>query len=161
RGRIGHRCLTLIDNGRLPGGIFEAPVDGEGMPCREVLLIEEGTFRQPLLAWWQVGETGMTPSGCSRRPCWRGLPPPGPPHLYVKPDPRISVGSLLSAVKRGHYLIDAPSALDLDLEADLFRLPVQGFAVEAGRATAPIARACLTGRVGDLLRGIAAVGRDL
>jgi len=63
----------------------------------------------------------------------------------------------------GYYLIDAPDAtrLDLDLEADLFRLPVQGFAVEAGRATAPVSKAHLTGGVGALLRGIAAVGRDL
>ncbi|HZF09350.1 MAG TPA: metallopeptidase TldD-related protein [Thermoanaerobaculia bacterium] len=161
RGRIGHRCLTLIDNGRLSGGIFEAPVDGEGMPCREVLLIEEGTFRQPLLAWWQVGETGMTPTGCSRRPGWRDLPTPGPTHLYVKPDPRISVASLLQAVKRGYYLIDAPGAMHLDLDADLFSLSVQGFAVESGRATAPVSKARLTGGVGALLRGIAAVGRDL
>jgi PmbA protein len=161
RGRIGNRCLTLIDNGRLQGGVFEAPVDGEGVPCREVLLIEEGTFRQPLLAWWQVGETGMLATGCSRRSGWRDLPTPGPTHLYIKPDPRTSVAALLGAVKQGAYLIDTCGGMNLDLEADHFRLPVQGFTVEAGRATAPISRAYLSGRVGDLLRGIAAVGRDL
>jgi PmbA protein len=161
RGRIGNRCLTLIDNGRLPGGLFEAPVDGEGVPCREVLLIEEGTFRQPLLAWWQAGESGMIPSGCSRRPGWRDLPVPGPTHLYIRPDPKVSVAALLSGLKRGYYLIDAPGPMALDLEADRFTLPVRGFAVEAGRATVPVSGARLSGRVGDLLRGVVAVGRDL
>jgi len=161
RGRIGNRCLTILDNGRLPGGVFEAPVDGEGVPCREVHLIEEGTFRQPLLAWWQTGETGMVATGCSRRPGWRDQPTPGPTHLYLKPDPRISVASLLGAVKRGAYLIDARGPLDLDLDADRFAFPVFGFAIESGRAQAPISDACLTGRLPDLLRGINAVGRDL
>jgi PmbA protein len=161
RGRIGNRCLTLLDNGRLPGGIFEAPVDGEGVPCQEVALIEEGTFRQPLLAWWQVGESGFTATGCSRRPGWRDLPVPGPTHLYIKPDPKISVASLLAAVKSGYYFLDAAGPMHLDAEADTFRLPVLGFAVEAGRATAPVQGAFLAGRLGDLLRGIVAVGRDL
>jgi PmbA protein len=161
RGRIGNRCLTLIDNGRLPGGIFEAPVDGEGVPCQEVSLIEEGTFRQPLLAWWQVGETGFLATGCSRRPGWRDLPTPGPTHLYIKPDPKISVASMLQALKTGYYLIDAPGPMTLDVEADSFSLPVLGFAVDAGRATAPVKGARLSGRLGDLLRGIVAVGRDL
>ncbi|MEA2695404.1 MAG: PmbA protein [Acidobacteriota bacterium] len=161
RGRIGNRCLSLIDNGRLQGGIIEAPVDGEGVPCQEVALIEEGTFRQPLLAWWQVGETGFLATGCSRRAGWRDLPVPGPTHLYIKPDPKISVASMLQALKTGYYLIDAPGPMLLDVEADSFSLPVLGFAVEAGRATAPVQGARLFGRIGDLLRGIVAVGRDL
>jgi predicted Zn-dependent protease len=161
RGRIGNRCLTLIDNGRLPGGIFEAPVDGEGVPSQEVLLIEEGTFRQPLLAWWQIGESGFTATGCSRRPGWRDLPVPGPTHLYIKPEAKISVASMLQALKSGYYLLDSTGPLALDIEADSFSLPVLGFAVEAGRATAPVHRARLSGRLGDLLRGIVAVGRDL
>jgi predicted Zn-dependent protease len=161
RGRIGNRCLTLIDNGRFPGGIFEAPVDGEGVPTQEVLLIEEGTFRQPLLAWWQVGQSGFLATGCSRRPGWRDLPLPGPTHLYIKPEPRISVASMLQALKAGYYLIDPVGPMALDVEADTFSLPVLGFAVEAGRATAPVSPARLAGRIGDLLRGIVAVGRDL
>ncbi|MFQ5351160.1 MAG: metallopeptidase TldD-related protein, partial [Thermoanaerobaculia bacterium] len=38
RGRIGSSLLTVIDDGRLPGGLLTAPVDGEGTPTREVAL---------------------------------------------------------------------------------------------------------------------------
>ncbi len=80
RGRIGSERLTIIDNGRLPGGALECPVDGEGMPCRDTVLVEEGVFRQPLLAWWQLdGAAPGAASGCSRRASWRGLPAPVPP----------------------------------------------------------------------------------
>ncbi|HEY0556807.1 MAG TPA: metallopeptidase TldD-related protein [Thermoanaerobaculia bacterium] len=161
RGRFGSDRVTLIDNGRLAGGTFEAPVDGEGVPTREVVLVEEGIFRQPLLAWWQEGAAHGETSGCTRRPGWRDLPLPGPTHLYLRPEPRTAVAALLGAIGQGFYLIDATGPGRFDLATDRFALPVCGFAVEAGRATAPVARAWLCGGIGTFLKGIAGVGRDL
>lgn len=166
RGKIGSERLTLIDNGRLPGaagGVLEAPVDGEGVPTREVVLVEEGVFRQPLLTWWQAeSHPGMgAASGCTARPGWRDLPAAGPTHLYLKPDPRIAVAALLGSMAQGYYLIDATGGGRFDLGAGTFALPVCGFAVESGRASAPVARAWLCGGISDFLQGIAGVGRDL
>ncbi len=161
RGRFGSDRVTLIDNGRLPGGAFEAPVDGEGVPTREVVLVEEGIFHQPLLAWWQEVAAHGQPSGITRRPSWRDLPKPGPTHLYLKPDPRTSVAALLGSVSQGYYLIDVTGPGRFDLAADRFALPVCGFAVAAGQASAPVSGAWLCGGIGTFLRGIAAVGRDL
>ncbi|HLX06855.1 MAG TPA: metallopeptidase TldD-related protein [Thermoanaerobaculia bacterium] len=162
RGKIGSERLTLIDNGRLAGGALECPVDGEGVPCREAVLVEEGVFRQPLLAWWQVnGAAPGAASGCCRRPGWRDLPAPGATHLYVRPDPRLAVAALLGGVARGHYLIDATGPARFAAAGDSFALPVCGFAVEAGRATAPVAGAWLCGTAAALFQGIAAVARDL
>lgn len=161
RGRFGSDLVTLIDNGRLPGGAFESPVDGEGVPTREVALVEAGVFRQPLLAWWQEGAAHGETSGCVRRPGWRDLPTPGPTHLYLKPDPRTPVAMLLGAMPQGYYLIDATGPGRFDLTADRFALPVCGFAVRTGRASAPVAGAWLCGGIGTFLKGIAGVGRDL
>lgn len=161
RGRFGSDRVTLIDNGRLSGGAFEAPVDGEGVPTREVVLVEEGLFRQPLLAWWQEGAAHGETSGCTRRPGWRDLPLPGPTHLYLRPEPKTPVAALLGAVAQGYYLIDATGPGRFDLATDRFALPVCGFAVEAGRASAPVAGAWLCGGIGTFLKGIAGVGRDL
>ncbi len=161
RGRIGSDLLTLIDNGRLPGGAFEAPIDGEGMPTREVVLVEQGTFRQPLLAWWQAEGGAGLPSGCSRRAGWRDLPVPGPTHLYLKPDPKIPVVALLGSISSGYYLIDATGPGRFDFAENSFALPVCGFAVQSGRASAPVAGAWLCGRIGGFLQGVVGVGRDL
>jgi len=161
RGRIGSELFTLIDDGRLPGGAFEAPADGEGMPTREAILVEQGVFRQPLLAWWQAAGEEGAPSGCSRRPGWRDLPSPGPTHLYLRADPRVSVAALVGAVRRGAYLLDATAAPRIDLETDRFALPACGLTLEKGRAVAPLAGAWLHGRISALLRGLAATARDL
>jgi PmbA protein len=161
RGRFASDRVTLIDNGRLAGGAFEAPVDGEGVPTREVVLVEDGVFRQPLLAWWQEGAAHGETSGCVRRSGWRDLPTPGPTHLYLRPEPKTPVAALLGAIPQGYYLIDATGPGRFDLATDRFALPVCGFAVEAGRASAPVARAWLCGGIGAFLKGVVGVGRDL
>ncbi len=162
RARIGSDLFTLIDDGRLPGGAFEAPADGEGVPTREMVLVDQGVFRQPLLAWWQAtGEEGAAASGCSRRAGWRDLPSPGPTHLYLRADPRVSVAALVGAVRRGAYLLDATASPRIDLDTDRFALPACGLTLEKGRAVAPLAGAWLHGRISALLRGLAATARDL
>ncbi|HVR09060.1 MAG TPA: metallopeptidase TldD-related protein [Thermoanaerobaculia bacterium] len=162
QGRIGSERLTIVDDGRLAGGALECPVDGEGMSTREAVLVEGGVFQQPLLAWWQAnGAAPGAATGCCRRPSWRDLPVPGPTHLYLRPDPRLSVAALLADIGAGHYLIDATGPARFDPAGDQFALPVCGFAVEAGRATAPIAGAWLCGTAAALFKGIAAVARDL
>jgi predicted Zn-dependent protease len=161
RGRIGSPFLTLIDNGRLAGGAFESAVDGEGMPTREVLLVDQGFFRQPLLTWWQAETAPGLPSGCSRRAGWRDLPTPGPTHLYLKPDPKIPVVALLGSIAQGYYLIDATGGARFDLADNRFALPVCGFAVESGRASAPVSGAWLCGKISALLQNVIGVGRDL
>lgn len=160
RGHLGGDALTLVDDGRLAGGALEAPVDGEGLPTRKVLLVDEGVPRHPLCSWSQARSPERA-CGCSRRASWRDLPRPGPTHLYLRPAPKVGVGALLGSLARGYYLIDVEGAGAFDLDADRFALPVRGFAVEGGRARAPIAGAWLSGSPGAFLRGITAVARDL
>lgn len=169
-GRLGSAAVTVIDDGRLPGGVLAAPVDGEGLPTAAVSLVEEGVYRQPLLPWWEGAEARRgrgrsRPSACMRRPGWRDLPHPGPSHLYLAPDPETAPTSLLAGVARGYYLLDADGPPALDLAGGRLALPVVGFALsrtsKGGRATAPLAGAVLEGGIGSFFRGVAAAGRDL
>lgn len=167
--RVGSEALTVIDDGRYPGGAFESPIDGEGTPTREVTLIERGNFLGPVLSPGQArgaNPTGAAGSraqiaGIARRASFRDLPTPGPTHLYIRPDPKTGVGSLLGSVQVGTYLIDALGPARFDFPTGSFALPVCGLAVENGKATAPLGHAWLSGDISDLLRGIAGVGRDL
>lgn len=160
RGRIGSGLLTLIDDGRLPGGLLEAPVDGEGVPTREMVLIDAGRVRQPLLGWRQAKQT-QSASGCCLRPSWRDEPTAGATHLFVPPDPESSVASMLGDVTRGYYLLDVEGAIDADLDGDRFAAPVCGFGIDAGQPTGAVSGAWLTGSITSLLHGIVALGRDL
>ncbi|MEM6457284.1 MAG: metallopeptidase TldD-related protein [Acidobacteriota bacterium] len=159
-GRVGTTMFTLIDDGRLPGGLLEAPVDGEGVPCREIVLVDRGVLVQPLLAWDEARGAARA-SGCRLRPGWRDLPRAGPTHLYLAPDADVTVAQLLGEVARGYYLIDLEGAPRVDFDADRFALPVCGFAIDAGRPTGPVAGAWLTGPISGLFNGLQRVARDL
>lgn len=150
QGKVGSAGLTVIDDGRLPGGALEAPVDGAGSPAREMVLIDAG-----------VRGRALEGPGTLRRPGWRDLPRPGISHLYLAPRSRASVASLVALVARGYYFIDAPGPGTFDLERDFFHLPVRGFALEAGAAHAPVAGVALTGAVSSFLHGLQATARDL
>ena len=151
----------MIDDGRLPDGLLTAPVDGEGTPCREVVLVEEGVFRQPLLAWWQGAGLRARTSGCVARPGWRDLPRPAATHLYLRPEPRLEHSELTAAVGRGYRLVDTLGPGRFDLEADRLAIPVCGFALRGGRLGEPFSDSWLCGGIGAFLQGIRAVAGDL
>lgn len=161
RSRLTGEAVTIADDGRLPGGLLEAGVDGEGVPTRRVVLVDEGIFRRPLLAWHQTRSGGPKPSGVSRRASFRDAPEPGPTHLYIEPAPKVGVAQLLGSVARGYYFLDVEGPGRFDLEEDRFTLPVAGYSVRQGRADAPVSAVSMTGSISGLLRGIQAVGRDL
>jgi predicted Zn-dependent protease len=157
---LGSKLLTLIDNGRLPGGPFDAPVDGEGLPTREIVVVEQGLFRQSLLDWREA-KGAERPSGCTSRPSWRDLPSPGPTHFFLAPHPNVSVGQLLGSLQRGYYLLATRGGVRLEKSSLRFAVAVEGFAIEKGKAATPISGGWLTGSIKALFGGLQAVGRDL
>jgi predicted Zn-dependent protease len=160
-GSVAGRELTIVDDGRLAGGALAAPIDGEGMPTRRVVVIEAGRFRQPLLDWRAAEAPRTLPSGCVRRASWRDVPAPGPTHLYIEGRSDLKAASLVAGVARGFYLLETVSAGAFAVEEDRFALPVCGFELRDGRAAAAFSRAWLTGAVSALLRGVRAAARDL
>jgi predicted Zn-dependent protease len=125
-----------------------------------VTLIEEGTFIQPLLGWWDE-RPGCRSGGCSRRDSWRDQPVLGTSHLYLKPDEAVRAGDLLSSLSRGYYLLDSAPAPEIDFGNDRFSLEVSGFEILGGTARSPIRGVRLTGKVSALLSGLRQVARDL
>lgn len=161
RGRLGSAHVTVIDDGRRPGGVLACGVDGEGLPTRAVTLVEEGSFRQPLLSWSQARGREGRPSGCARRAGFRDIPRPAPSHLHLAPRGDVPAAELLAELARGYYLLDVTAPPRLDLAAGTFRAPVLGFAVQGGRATGPVSGVWLTGSLRTLLHGIQETARDL
>ena len=161
QGRLAGRQVTLVDDGRLPGGLMEAPVDGEGLPTGAVTLVEEGVYRQPLLGFEDPRGSTEVAVGCSRRPGWRDLPQRGASHFYLAPEKGVGVADLLSSLSRGYYLLGIDGGVRLEDGHRRFAVPVSGFAIDGGRATGSISGAWLTGSVPSFLGGVVALARDL
>ncbi len=158
-GRLASPLVTLVDDGRLLGGLAEAPVDGEGMPTRAVTLVEAGVFRQSLIGYGEAPH-GFEVAGNTARPSWRDRPRLAPSHLYLKPNPSLAPAKLLEDSVGAAYLLASTGAGFVDLERDLIDLPVCGFEL-AREGAVPLAGARVVGKVSTALRGIAAVCRDI
>ncbi len=159
---VAGSAVTVIDDGRCLVGLVRSPVDGEGVPTGPLALIDRGCVGEPIRPWWSPERSPSAAlRGCRLRAGWRDLPRTGSTHLYFDPSPDVSVASLLSAVERGYYLIDALGPCSLDPESGSFSLPCCGFEVERGRAAGPIHDVRLEGRLQGFLKGLRAVARDL
>lgn len=158
--------LTLIDDGRLAAGVLASPVDGEGRPTGEAVLVDRGRFVQPLLAWWEAPRdaagaagSGALP-GCARRASWRDLPRRAPTHFFVPPSGE-AVGDLLGSGGAGAYLLDAEGPVRIDPGSLGLEVAVSGMELAGGRAVAPLGPMRLAGDVRSLLSGVRARARDL
>lgn len=159
--RLASSVVTVVDDPRFAGGGLAAPIDGEGVPTRRVVLVDQGRYRHPLRDWRESAADGRRPAGCIRRPSWRDRPRLGLSHLYLEPDAEVSATELVGSVPRGFYLLDTLGAPRIDFEADRFAVPVCGFGLLHGQATTTVGRAWLCGGISALLRGVRAVARDL
>lgn len=158
--RLGADGVDLVDDGALAGGLLSAPVDGEGVPCAPVTLIESGRFARPLVAWWEA-ERPEEASGCARRASYRDLPRRAPTHLYLRPDAAVPVADLLTGIDSGNYLLEAEGGVRFDPAAGRFEVAVSGFALAAGRSAGGLGRRRLAGPIAGWLAGVRARGRDL
>ncbi|MBP1643013.1 MAG: putative pmbA protein [Acidobacteria bacterium] len=159
-GRLGAPGLRLVDDGALASGLLSSASDGEGIPCRELTLVEDGRFVRPLLAWWEA-ESPAAASGCVRRASYRDLPRRAATHLYLAGDPRLGVPELVAEAGDGAYLIDAEGTVAVEPASGRFSVAVTGFALESGRAKGGLGRRVLAGTLGGWLGGVRAAARDL
>ncbi|MEE2775467.1 MAG: metallopeptidase TldD-related protein [Acidobacteriota bacterium] len=153
-GEVGGRHLSLVDDGRLEGGLLSAPVDGEGVPTAARELILNGRLGEPLVAW----DVAVGASGCRRRSGWRDRPRVAASHFFLVPDATISPMSLVEDLASGYYFVGSDETLDA--KSNRLSLGVYGYEVAHGKPIGPI-----FGRLAwdprKLLGKIVAAARDL
>ena len=155
--RVASSAVTLVDDGRHPGGALAAPVDGEGVANGPRVLVEKGRLGESIVPW----DEGGPPLGCRRRAGWRDFPRVAPSHLSLAPCADNSASDLIEDLDDGYYLIGVPEATRLPSSSRGFSLPVCGFRVLGGKPVAPLSIATLVGDPRSLLHAIVAVARDM
>ncbi len=163
---VGPQQLQIIDDGGLPGGWFAAAADDEGVPTREVRLVQDGAPGEPLLGWQDDGWSGFSAAGCRRRAGWRSPPEFAHSHLYIAAGDESS-HAIRNGIVQGCYLIGRPhnghlrAAFDTSPDEARFEVEAIGVALRRGVVQGGLPRVRLSGSVRQLLQGIRAIGRDL
>ncbi len=151
--------VTVINDGLLTGGLGTSPFDGEGIPCKKIILIERGVPIQTLLDSYYAKKTGKDPTGSSIR----GIKTPptiGVSNLYLK-EGQSSPESLIQKITHGILITDLMGLHTANPVTGQFSLGASGILIEKGRLTRPVRGFAVAGNVLDLFRRITDISHDL
>jgi PmbA protein len=160
-GCLASAALTLVDDRLDPRAPIVGPCDGEGLPSRRTLLLEEGVPRHRLASYRDAVASNETPRGGAVRFSYRDYPSTGVANLRIDSYAGVSPPDLVSEAGRALYVVRPLAPVLVDAHNDSYRLVGTGVWLDGRqvRGRQPVVE--LRGSLTMLLRRIAAVGTDL
>jgi PmbA protein len=158
--KVASPLFTLVDDGRLEGGIAAAPVDGEGVPTKRNELIAGGVLGGYLHNTYTAGRAGTVSTGNGVRHSFKGLPEAGSTNVFVAAGATDSQ-KLIAGVKNGFYVTSVMGMHTANPISGDFSVGAAGIWIENGEFTRPVRGVAIAGNILELLAGVDAVGDDL
>jgi len=150
---IGNARVTVIDDGLLPRRLGTSPFDSEGVPTRRTVVVDGGILRNFLCNTYAARKLGLVTTGNADGP---GV---GPNNFYLAPGPH-SAGDILRSCDRGLLVVrtlgHGLNPVNGDISQGVF-----GLFIEKGEIAYPVSEVTISGNLGDVLRNVEMVGRDL
>ncbi|WP_447964986.1 TldD/PmbA family protein [Nitrospira sp. Ecomares 2.1] len=155
---IASDLVTVIDDGRLAGGLGSRPFDGEGLPTRKTLVVDKGVLSSYMLDTYSGRKLGMASTGNASRSVGEN-PTVGATNLYLSPG-SYSPEEILKSMKRGLFVTDL-IGFGVNLVTGDYSRGAVGFWVENGELTHPVEEVTIAGNLQQILKDIEMVGNDL
>jgi PmbA protein len=157
---VASPLVTVLDDGRLPGGLGTRPFDGEGSPTRRTTVIDAGVLRSYLLDAYSARKLGLASTGSATRGPGEA-PAPGPANFLLGPPPGAPAPEeIIRSTRRGLYVTDM-IGFGVNLVTGDYSRGAAGFWIEDGELAYPVEEITIAGNLGRMLRDIDAVGSDL
>ncbi len=155
---IASEIVTVVDDGRRPGGLGSRPFDGEGLPTRRTTLVERGR----LLSWLLDSYSARKLGGASTGNAARGpgsAPTVAPTNLWLEPGSQ-SLEEIIAATERG-LLVTELIGMGFNPVTGDYSRGAAGLWIEGGEITHPVEEITIASHFGEMLAGIDAVGSEL
>jgi PmbA protein len=161
-GRLGERIassrLTVIDDGTLPSRVGSRPFDGEGLPTRRTIVINQGVLESYLLNTYTARKLGLKSTGNASRGLV-GAPTVEAGNLYIEGGSD-SPEEIIRSVKRGLYVTELIGFGVNTVTGDYSR-SAGGLWIEDGKLEFPVQGVTIAGNLKEMLNQIEVVGNDL
>jgi PmbA protein len=158
---VASDMVTLLDNGRLPGGLGTRPFDAEGMPTSATRLIDEGVLQAVLHDSYSAARDGTTSStGNASRASHAAPPAVAPSNFYFQPGPQ-SADEVIAGVQQGLYVESVMNTHSINPISGDYSVSAKGFWIENGQLTYPVNEVTIAIPLQDWLKNVSAVGNDL
>lgn len=157
---IATGIVTLIDDGRVAGGMKGRPIDDEGTPTQATTLIEQGTLRELLHTRQTAAYLGIPPNGKAVRPTPWDLPRSAPSNIYLKAS-EMEPESLRQQLQQGVVVVGVLRPGRIHNTTGKYTTVVQGWWVEDKKQIRPVSSVQLSINIFELLRNVRYCGNDL
>jgi PmbA protein len=152
--------VTLLDNGRLRGGLATRPFDDEGNPTRATRLIDEGVFQAVLYDEYTARKDGKQSSGNAVRGSHASRPHLAPSNFYLQPGQE-TPEQVIAGVTNGLYVVNTMNTHSINPVSGDYSVSAQGFWIKDGRLTHPVNNVTIALPLAQLLQNVKAVANDL
>jgi PmbA protein len=161
-GKLGQKVaagnITVVDDGTIPGGFGSEPFDGEGVPTRRTVVIENGVFKSYLLNTYTAKKLGLKSTGNASRGL-AGTPGIGSGNFYLQKGDR-TPQQIIGNIKQGLYVFQF-LGFGVNMVTGDFSRGVSGLWIENGELTYPVEEVTIAGNLKDMLNNISEIGNDL
>jgi PmbA protein len=143
--------IRIIDDPLRKRGLRSRPFDGEGVACRTLALVEDGTLRSWLLDCATARELNLTTTGHAQRSV-SSTPAPAPSNLHLEAG-RLSPDDLIADIKDGFYVTDL-IGMGANMVTGDYSRGASGFWIENGKRSYPVSEVTIAGNLVDMFRAL-------
>jgi len=161
-GKLGQRIagdnVTVIDDGTIRGGFGTSPFDGEGVPTRRTLVIENGTLKSYLLNTYTAKKLGLhTTANASRG--LAGTPGIGPGNYFLQPGTK-TPQQIIAGIQDGLYVTEFLGH-GVNLVTGDYSRGASGLWISGGELAFPVEEITVAGNLKNMFFNISEIGNDL
>ncbi len=157
--QIASEHLTIVDDALSPGEVSSRPFDGEGVPSRRIMLLEQGVLKSLLHNSYTAQKDQVENTAHASRSSYSSPPRIAPSNLIVQPG-RGGLMDLVEEVGRGILCRDTGDRPNMTT-GDLSALVMEGYYFENGEIRYPVKSTLIGINMLDLLRRVILVGGDV
>jgi len=155
--------ITVIDDHTLilptgVGGFGTSPFDGEGLPTRRTVVVENGVLQTYLLNTYTARKLNMRSTGNATRGL-AGSPGIGAGNLYVVPGTQ-TPEEILAGIPNGLY-VTSLMGFGANMVTGDYSRGASGLWIENGELTYAVEEITIAGNLREMFRNITAIGNDL
>ncbi len=161
-GKLGQKIagdqITIVDDGTIPGGFGTSPFDGEGVPTRRTVVIENGVLKSYLMNTYTAKKLGLETTANASRGL-AGTPGIGPGNYFLQAGEK-TPQQIISNIKEGLYVTEFLGH-GANLVTGDYSRGASGMWISGGELAFPVEEITVAGNLKDLFFNISEIANDL